>query len=74
MILYFFEQRCASRTKFNPISHFLDKYNIDILKCPKCKEGIMHRIAELPRSRGDPCPPRSSSSHSKSFVTLAAWS
>jgi len=53
-ILLFFERRKASKTKFDPISHILEKYGVNLLICPLCKTGKLHRKLEIPPNKDDP--------------------
>ena len=53
-ILFFFERRKAGKTKFDPISHILEKYGVNLLTCPHCKTGKLYRKEEIPPNKGDP--------------------
>ena len=54
-ILFFFDRRKASKSKFDPISHIMEKYGVNLLICPQCKSAKLQRKLEIPPNRGDPC-------------------
>ena len=53
-ILFFFERRRPSKSKFNQVTHLLKKFDVNILMCPVCEKGSLQRSTELPPARGDP--------------------
>ena len=53
-ILFYFERRCAAKSKFDPVKYFQEKYAVNILLCPYCKTGKLQRTSQIPPARGDP--------------------
>lgn len=53
-ILLFLERRKKPKQTFSAIHHFQRQFGIDLNACPKCKNGKLIRMAELPDARGDP--------------------
>jgi len=53
-ILHFFERRIPTKNKFNPVTHFIKKFNIDLTLCPICKTGTMNRFQIIPNNKGHP--------------------